>query len=183
MKILETPLKDVFIIEPDVFGDERGWFFESWSEQKMLNNGFNYNFVQDNHSFSSKKGTLRGLHCQIGDFAQAKLVRCARGAVLDVAVDVREGSPTFKKWTSVVLSKENFRQFLIPRGFLHGFLTLTNDVEFLYKADNGYCPESDRSVLWSDPDISIDWNFSAPIISEKDKNAPFLIDSDIHFVY
>lgn len=183
MNVIETNVKDVFIIEPDVFGDKRGWFFESWSEKKMQDKGLFYNFVQDNHSFSALKGTLRGLHFQKGDAAQAKLVRCSRGAVMDVAVDMRKNSPTYKKWVGVELSAENHRQLLIPRGFLHAFLTLTDDVEFLYKADNYYSPENDRNIIWNDPEIGIDWGIENPILSEKDKNAPLLKDSDIDFIY
>ena len=136
MIVIVTEVKDVFILEPQVFGDNRGWFMESWSEKKMEEAGLHYNFVQDNHSFSAQKGTLRGLHFQKGDSAQAKLVRCAKGAVMDVAVDMRKNSPTYKKWVAVELSAENKKQLLIPRGCLHGFVTLTDDVEFLYKADN-----------------------------------------------
>ena len=183
MNVIETSVKDVFIIEPDVFGDKRGWFFESWSEKKMRDKGLFYNFVQDNHSFSALKGTLRGLHFQKGDAAQAKLVRCSRGVVMDFAVDMRKNSPTYKKWVGVELSAENHRQLLIPRGFLHAFLTLTDDVEFLYKADNYYSPENDRNILWNDPEIGIDWGIKNPILSEKDKNAPLLKDSDIDFSY
>lgn len=183
MNVIKTDVLDVYIIEPKVFGDNRGWFMESWSEKKMEEAGLFYKFVQDNHSFSAQKGTLRGLHFQKGDAAQAKLVRCARGAVMDVAVDMRKGSPTYKKWVAVELSAENKRELLIPKGFLHGFLTLTDDVEFLYKADGLYNAEADRNVLWNDPEISVEWGIDDPIVSEKDKNAPLLRDSDIDFVY
>lgn len=183
MKIIETAVKDVYILEPQVFGDNRGWFMESWSQKTLEEAGLYYNFVQDNHSYSSKKGVLRGLHFQKGDDAQAKLVRCAKGAVLDVAVDMRKGSPTYKKWASVELSAENKRQFLIPRGFLHGFVTLTDEVEFLYKADNYYAPASDRGIRWNDPEIGVDWGIESPILSEKDAKSPFLSESDIDFVY
>ena len=131
MNVIETGLKDAYILEPRVFGDNRGWFMESWSEKTMKDAGLDYNFVQDNHSFSAQKGTLRGLHFQKGDAAQAKLVRCVRGAIMDVIVDMREGSPTYMKWEKVELSENNKRQLLIPRGFLHGFVTLTENVEFL----------------------------------------------------
>ena len=181
MKVVETEVKDVFILEPQVFGDNRGWFMESWSEQKMEEAGLHYNFVQDNHSFSAQKGTLRGLHFQKGASAQAKMVRCAKGAVMDVAVDMRKNSPTYKKWVAVELSAENKKQLLIPRGCLHGFVTLTDDVEFLYKADNFYDPEADRNIRWNDPEIGVEWNVEHPIVSEKDAKAPFLKDSDIDF--
>lgn len=183
MKILKTDLLDVYIIEPKVFGDSRGWFMESWSEKRMEEAGLYYRFVQDNHSFSALKGTLRGLHFQKGDAAQAKLVRCTRGSVLDIAVDLREGSPTFKKWISVELSADNFRQLLIPRGFLHGFITLSDNVEFSYKTDNYYNNEADRNIIWNDMEINIDWGIKDPIVSEKDSKAPRLCDSDIDFRY
>lgn len=156
---------------------------ESWSEKKLQEAGLYYSFVQDNHSFSAHKGTLRGLHFQKGTAAQAKLVRCVKGAVLDVAVDLRKGSPTYKKWVAVELSAENKKQLLIPRGFAHAFLTLTDNVEFLYKADNYYCPEADRSIIWNDPDIGVVWGIENPILSKKDANAPCLCDSDVDFVY
>lgn len=183
MKVTETKVKDVYVLEPDVFGDNRGWFMESWSQQKMEETGLFYNFVQDNHSFSATKGTLRGLHFQKGDAAQAKLVRVSKGAVMDVAVDMRKGSPTYKQWVGVELSAENKKQLLIPRGFLHGFVTLTDDVEFLYKADNYYNAEADRGIRYNDPAIGVDWNVENPVISEKDGKNPFLADSDIDFVY
>lgn len=183
MNVIKTDVLDVFILEPKVFGDNRGWFMESWSEKKMEDAGLHYTWVQDNHSFSATKGTLRGLHFQKGDAAQAKLVRCAKGAVLDVAVDMREGSPTYKKWVAVELSEENHRQLLIPRGFLHGFVTLTDDVEFLYKADNLYSAENDRNILWNDPAIGVEWGVENPIVSDKDAKAPKLSESDIDFKY
>lgn len=183
MNVIKTDVLDVYILEPKVFGDNRGWFMESWSEKKMEDAGLHYTWIQDNHSFSATKGTLRGLHFQKGDAAQAKLVRCAKGAVLDVAVDMREGSPTYKKWVAVELSAENHRQLLIPRGFLHGFVTLTDDVEFLYKADNLYSPENDRNILWNDAEIGVEWGIENPIISDKDAKAPTLSESDIDFKY
>ena len=145
--------------------------------------GLRLAFLQDNHSFSAQKGTLRGLHFQKNPFAQAKLVRCARGAIMDVAVDIRQGSPFFGKWTAVELSAENKRQLFIPRGFAHGFLTLTDDVEILYKADQYYSPEADRSIAWNDPAIGVEWGVASPILSLKDQNAPLLADSDANFVY
>ena len=183
MDRIKTDVLDVYILEPKVFGDHRGWFMETWSTRNMEELGLHYHFVQDNHSFSKQKGTLRGVHFQKGAAAQAKLVRCGRGAVLDVAVDLRKGSPTYKKWVAVELSADNKRQILIPRGFGHAFLTLTDDVEFLYKEDNLYCHAADRNILWNDPELNIDWGISNPILSEKDKNAPLLEDCDIDFVY
>ncbi|NLL72754.1 MAG: dTDP-4-dehydrorhamnose 3,5-epimerase [Clostridiales bacterium] len=183
MKIIKTDVLDLYILEPTVFGDKRGWFTESWSAKAMEEAGLNYSFVQDNHSFSASKGVLRGLHFQKGDAAQAKLVRCSRGVVLDVAVDMRKGSPTYMKWLAVELSEDNHRQLLVPRGFIHGFLCLTDNVEFQYKVDNYYNKEADRSIRWDDPKINVDWPIKDPILSEKDKNAPFLMDSDIDFYY
>ena len=176
MKFEKTKLEGVVIITPDVFGDHRGFFMESWSEHKMEEAGLHYNFVQDNHSMSSVKGTLRGIHFQKGDKAQAKLVRCVKGAVLDVAVDLRHESPTYKQWVAVELSAENKKQLLIPRGFGHGFVTLTDEVEFLYKADNYYAPEADGGIRWNDPEIGVDWGVENPILSAKDEKNPFLKD-------
>lgn len=176
MKITKTKLDGVVIIEPDVFGDNRGFFMESWNKKKMEEAGLFYDFVQDNHSKSTVKGTLRGIHFQKGDKAQAKLVRCVKGAVLDVAVDLHKNSPTFKQWVGVELSAENKKQLLIPRGFGHGFVTLTDDVEFLYKADNYYAPEADAGIRWNDPEIGVEWGIENPILSEKDKKNPFLKD-------
>ena len=181
MKVVSTDIEDLFIIEPQVFGDNRGWFMESWSQKKMEEAGLFYNFVQDNHSFSAVKGTLRGLHFQKGSSSQAKLVRCVRGAVLDIAVDLRKNSKTYKKWVGCILSEENKKQFLIPRGFAHGFLTLTDNVEFVYKADNYYDPQADRNIIWNDEEINVDWGIENPILSEKDKKAPKLSESDVDF--
>ena len=176
MKIIKTKLDGVVIIEPDVFGDNRGFFMESWNKKKMSEVGLDYDFVQDNHSKSTVKGTLRGIHFQKGDKAQAKLVRCVKGSVLDVAVDLRRNSPKFKQWVGVELSEENKKQLLIPRGFGHGFVTLTDDVEFLYKADNYYAPEADAGIRWNDSDIGVEWGIKNPILSEKDKKNPLLKD-------
>jgi len=183
MKITLTEIKDLLIIEPKVFGDNRGWFFESYSKLKLSEYGIECDFVQDNHSFSAQKGTLRGLHFQLNPKAQAKLVRCTRGAILDVAVDLRKGSPTYKKWVAIELSAENKKQFFIPKGFAHGFLTLTDNVEVQYKTDDYYAPEYDRSIAYNDGDLNINWGIKDPILSEKDRNAPLLCDSDVNFVY
>jgi len=174
MNFIKTELDGVYIVEPKVFGDRRGFFMESWSKRVFEEAGLHYDFVQDNHSLSTGKGTLRGIHFQKGDKAQAKLVRCAQGVVLDVAVDLRPASSTYKKWVAVELSAENFRQLLIPRGFGHGFVTLTDDVEFLYKADNPYAPEADGGIRWNDPELGVNWGIEQPILSEKDQNNPFL---------
>lgn len=181
MKITKTDLPDVIIIEPDVFGDARGFFFESYSERKFMDFGISDTFVQDNHSFSQKAGTLRGLHFQRNPNAQAKIIRCSRGSILDVAVDIRKGSPTYCKWVSVELSAENFRQIYIPVGFAHGFLTLTDNVEIQYKASSYYAPDCDRSIRWDDSVFGVDWGIESPIVSEKDHNAPIIKDSDNNF--
>lgn len=183
MNVIKTDVMDVYILEPKVFGDHRGWFMESWSPRELEAAGLHYDFVQDNQSFSAVKGTLRGIHFQRGDTAQAKIVRCTRGAVLDVAVDLRCGSPTYKHWVAVELSADNKRQLLIPRGLGHGFLTLTDDVEFLYKADNAYSPSTEGSILWNDPELNIDWGVSDPIVSAKDGVAPRLSEADFDFIY
>lgn len=183
MEIVQTALPEVKVLIPRVFGDHRGWFLESWSKREMEKFGLRYDFVQDNHSFSAQKGTLRGLHFQKDPYAQAKLVRCVRGAILDVAVDIRCGSPRYARWVFVELSAENRRQLLIPRGFAHGFVTQTDDVEILYRADNYYAPESDRSIAWNDPAIGVEWGTESPVLSEKDKTAPLLCDSDANFEY
>ncbi len=174
MEIIQTKLEGVYVLIPKVFEDRRGFFMESWSRKTMEEAGLHYDFVQDNHSLSTGKGTLRGIHFQKGDKSQAKLVRCVRGAVLDVAVDLRHDSPTYRQWTGVELSEENKKQFLIPRGFGHGFVTLTDEVEFLYKADNVYAPEADGGIRWNDPDIGVEWNITDPILSDKDQKNPFL---------
>lgn len=176
MVITKTKLAGAVILTPDVFEDNRGFFMESWSKRTMEEFGLYYDFVQDNHSRSTVKGTLRGIHFQKGNKAQAKLVRCTQGAVLDVAVDLRYSSPTYKQWIALELSAKNKKQLLIPRGFGHGFLTLTDEVEFLYKADNYYDPEADVGIRWNDLELGIDWGISAPILSEKDKQHPFIKD-------
>ena len=156
MKVIDTDLPDVKIIEPRVFGDQRGYFFESYSRRRLCEFlGLDPEFVQDNHS-KSARGVLRGLHYQI-EQAQGKLVRVARGSVFDVAVDLRRSSPKFGSWTGQVLSAENFRQLWIPPGFAHGFLVLEDDTEFLYKTTDYYAPEHERTLLWNDPELAIDW--------------------------
>ena len=172
MNIYETTLQRVYVIEPLVIEDARGWFAETYNKIKTPQ--ISCDFVQDNHSYSAYKGTLRGIHFQMPPMEQAKLVRCVKGAIMDFAVDLRPQSLTFKKWFNIKLSAENKKQLFIPRGFGHAFITLEDDAEVLYKADNYYSPEHDRTVLWSDPDIGIDWGHPSPILSEKDKNAPNL---------
>jgi dTDP-4-dehydrorhamnose 3,5-epimerase len=183
MKKLETAHPEVFILEPKVFGDSRGWFMETYSSKAMEELGLPALFVQDNHSFTAAKGTLRGLHFQENPMAQAKLVRVLKGAVLDVAVDLRLGSPNYLKWVSTELSSDNKRMLYIPRGFAHGFLTLTPDVESTYKVDNLYSFEHDRSIRFDDPEIGVDWGTAAPILSEKDRSAPMLKEIGSPFTY
>lgn len=181
MNIIKTKVEDVLIIEPNIFGDHRGWFTETYSKAKFKEFGIDIEFVQDNHSMSAQKGTLRGLHFQTNPKAQTKLVRCTKGRILDVAVDLRKGSPTYKQWVSVELSEDNKKQLLIPKGFAHGFLTLTDNVEVQYKVDEYYAPECDRSIRFDDPEIGVDWGILDPILSEKDLKAPLLKDSDVDF--
>lgn len=183
MKIINTALPEVKLIEPDVFGDNRGWFYESYSKQKLKELGIDTDFVQDNRSYSKEKGTLRGIHFQKTPMAQAKLISCTKGKILDVAVDLRKGSPTYLKWVSVELNDENKHMLFIPKGFGHGFVTLTEDVEVLYKVDEYYSKEHDRSIRFDDAQLDIEWNTENPVLSEKDKQAPLLSNSDIDFVW
>lgn len=183
MKRIETKLHGVYILEPKVYGDHRGYFMETYSQKVFSELGIDAVFVQDNESFTAKKGTLRGLHFQNEPMAQAKLVRVLSGAVMDVAVDLRKGSPTYLQWEAVELSAENKRMFYLPRGFAHGFLTLTDDVTFVYKVDRLYSPACDRSIRFDDPQIGVEWGIAAPILSQKDLDAPLLKDSDCNFTY
>ena len=187
MKVIETSIAGVLIVETDVFGDHRGYFTETYNKLKYEALGITNDFVQDNMSFSAQKGTLRGLHWQNPPYAQAKLVSCSKGKVIDVAVDIRKGSPTFGKWVSVELSAENHRQFYIPRGFAHGFLTLTDDVEFRYKCDNVYNKAAEGGMRYDAPEVNVDWGTLLagiePVLSEKDTTGPTLADSNNQFVY
>ena len=187
MNVIKTKLEGVIIIEPDVFGDHRGYFMETYSKKKYQEIGIDVEFVQDNMSFSAQKGTLRGLHWQNAPMAQSKLVSCTRGTVIDVAVDIRKGSQTYGEWVSVELSAENKRQFFIPQGFAHGFLTLTDDVEFRYKVDNFYSKEHDRGIRYDDPIANVDWgtllNGIEPVLSDKDKFGPTLEEADNNYKY
>lgn len=178
MNIIKTTLEGVLIIEPSVFGDERGYFYESFNAKRFQEQtGIEVNFIQDNES-KSKYGVVRGLHFQSGEYAQAKLVHVAKGRILDIAVDIREKSPTFGQYIAVELSDVNHRQLFIPRGFAHGFSVLSEDAVFQYKCDNYYNPQSERGILWNDPSIGIDWQLpvSDIILSEKDKKHPLLKD-------
>ena len=181
--IAATALPGVLILTPARFGDARGWFSETWNAARMAEAGLDLAFVQDNHSFSAEKGTLRGLHFQRPPRAQDKLVRCTRGAILDVAVDIRKGSPSYGKWVGVELSAANGQQLLVPKGFLHGFLTLTTDCEVQYKCTDVYAPECDGGVAWDS--VGIDWglNGAQPVLSAKDAVAQALADFDSPFAY
>jgi len=183
MEKIATTLPGVYIIEPKVFGDHRGYFMETYSTKVFEEMGITNDFVQDNQSYSAQKGILRGIHFQNAPMAQAKLVRVTKGAVMDVAVDLRKGSPTYKQWVAVELTAENKRMLFIPRGFGHGFVTLTEDVEFCYKVDNLYSKECDRGIRFNDPSIGVDWGIDDPILSQKDTTSPMLEDSDCNFVY
>lgn len=181
MKLKETGIAGLVVIEPDVHGDHRGWFMETYSKPKFEELGITCEFVQDNQSFSAQKGTLRGLHFQKNPMAQAKLLRCTAGKILDVAVDLRKNSPTYKKWYAVELSAENKRMFFMPKGMGHGFVTLSDNVEVQYKVDAVYSPECDRSIRFDDPEIGVEWGIENPILSQKDLQAPMLKDSDVDF--
>lgn len=179
MQVETTRLDGVVILTPRRIRDARGWFCETFSAPRMAAAGLDCDWVQDNHSFSATKGTLRGLHYQAPPHAQDKLVRCSRGAIRDVAVDFRSGSPGFGQWIAVELSAENGRQLLIPGGFLHGFVTLCDDTEVQYKCSDVYAPDCDGAVRWNDPAIGIDWGLppGAVILSDKDRTAPLLRDA------
>lgn len=187
INVTKTNLTDVLIVEPAVFGDHRGFFTESYSEEDFKAAGITANFVQDNHSLSSQAGVLRGLHFQKGAVAQTKLIRVVTGAVLDVIVDIRKGSPTYGKWEGYILSEANHRQLLVPKGFAHGFVTLTDNVNFLYKCDNYYNAEADGGIAFDDPDLAIDWpiDIKKAILSEKDQHHPTLkeFSAENPFVY
>ena len=178
MEYIETPIKGVFVIEPRVFNDARGYFFEAFKQQEFDAHIGHVDFVQDNESMSSR-GVLRGLHYQKGDCSQAKLVRVIKGRVLDVAVDIRRSSPTFGQHVMVELSDENKRQFFIPRGFAHGFLVLSDEAIFTYKVDNVYAPQAEAGICWSDPALGIEWPIDPKdvVTSEKDLKAPLLKDA------
>jgi len=173
--ISPTLLPEILVLTPRRFGDARGWFSETFNAARMAEAGLCYDWVQDNHSFSAAPSTLRGLHYQRPPHAQDKLVRCTSGAIFDIAVDFRAGSPRFGRWIGVELSAENGKQLLIPKGFLHGFVTLTENTEVQYKCSDVYAPECDGAIRWNDPDLGIDWGLTKePVLSEKDRVAPLL---------
>ena len=181
MELVKTSIDGLLIIRPDVFKDERGYFFESYNKERFAKAGLNMDFVQDNES-KSDKGVLRGLHFQKPPYAQGKLVRVIKGSVMDVAVDLRKDSPTYGKWESVVLTEENKLQFWIPEGFAHGFVALEDNTIFNYKCTNVYNKESEGSILWNDPDININWNIDNPTLSEKDKISPLFKNFESPFI-
>lgn len=184
MEVIQTDIEGVFILKPKVFTDSRGYFFESFSEKLFLENVCNTRFIQDNESKSSY-GVVRGLHFQKPPFTQSKLVRCIHGTVLDVAVDIRQGSPTFGKHVAVELSEENHLQLFVPRGFAHGFSVLSKEAVFQYKCDNYYAPETEGAIAWNDPSLNIDWKVEENkiILSEKDKHHPRLNEAGWLFDY
>jgi len=183
MEVIKTAIPEVVILEPKVYQDDRGYFFEAFSEEIFSHLVTPTHFVQDNESRSSY-GVVRGLHFQAPPYAQAKLVRVVKGSVLDVAVDLRKGSPSYGTHVAVELSEENHRMLFIPRGFAHGFITLADDTEVQYKADNYYAPECDGNIRWNDPAIGIEWGMEPTVLSEKDRRAPLLSErSELNFVY
>lgn len=184
MQIHTLEIPDLLLIEPKVFGDERGYFFESFRQDVLKENGVNVNFFQDNQSKSSH-GVIRGLHYQLAPFSQTKLIRVLSGEILDVAVDIRKNSPTFKKIFSIILSAENKKQLLVPQGFAHGFSVLSEHAEILYKCDNYYNPEAERGINYNDPTLQIDWKIDKEkaIISSKDKVQPFFEEAEMNFTF
>jgi len=180
MEIVETGIPDLYVVKPTVFKDSRGYFFESYNKEVFLRSGIDQNFVQDNES-KSAKGVLRGLHFQKPPFAQGKLVRVIKGAVRDVAVDLRKSSSTFGKWASIDLTEDNKWMYWVPPGFAHGFVTLEDDTVFFYKCTNVYNKSSEGSIRWDDPDLNIDWGISNPRLSDKDKVSPFFTDFETPF--
>lgn len=185
IEIEQTKLPGVLVITPKRFGDDRGFFSESWNKERLVENGVELEFVQDNHSLSRQLGTVRGLHYQTPPHAQAKLVRCGRGALLDVAVDIRKGSPTYAQWMAIELNEDNGKQLLVPEGFAHGFVTLRPDTEIVYKCTDYYAPDCDRAIAFDDPDIGVDWGITrdTAVLSDKDAEAPKLSDADTPFIW
>jgi dTDP-4-dehydrorhamnose 3,5-epimerase len=181
MNIIKAGLSGVVIIEPKVFGDQRGFFMESFNAKIFEELGITNTFIQDNHSLSTEAGVLRGLHYQLTPRAQTKLIRVIAGAIYDVVVDIRKDSRTFGHWKGFILSADNKRQLLVPKGFAHGFCTLIPNTEVLYKVDEFYSPEFDRGIAWNDPALSIDWPTTNPILSDKDQQHPCLKDAEINF--
>jgi|SRR5699024_6218780 len=183
MKVKNTKLAGVKIIEPAVFKDNRGFFMESFNQKTFQKHEIHNDFIQDNHSLSVEKDVIRGLHYQLNPYAQTKLVRVITGAIYDVAVDIRKDSPTFGQWVGVTLSADNHRMLLVPKGFAHGFCTLTENTHVTYKVDAYYSAENDRGIRWEDPTLAIEWPVSNPILSEKDTIQPLLNNAEMNFQY
>jgi dTDP-4-dehydrorhamnose 3,5-epimerase len=181
MKLVNTKIQGILIIEPAVIGDNRGFFMESYNGKKFGGLGIDHSFIQDNHSLSVETGVLRGLHYQLNPKAQTKLVRVTAGAIYDVVIDIRKSSPTFGEWVGVILSAANKRQLLVPQGFAHGFCTIVPNTEVLYKVDEYYSPKHDRGIAWNDPALAIDWPTTSPILSDKDTKHPNLADAEMNF--
>ncbi|MNW34166.1 dTDP-4-dehydrorhamnose 3,5-epimerase [compost metagenome] len=181
MKKTPLHLEDAALLEPMVHGDHRGFFMESYNEALMHQLGINHHFIQDNQSLSAEAGVLRGLHYQLNPKAQTKLIRVLTGAIYDVILDIRKGSPTFGQWVGVILSEHNKRQLLVPKGFAHGFCTLVPNTQVLYKVDEYYSPENDRGILWNDPALNIDWPVSEPLLSDKDRCHPTFAEAELNF--
>lgn len=184
MYIIEkTLLPEVLILTPKVFADDRGYFYEAYSEKALADVGIAFHAKQENHIMNVCSGVIRGLHFQNAPYAQAKIVRCIKGVVDDVAVDLRKGSPTYLKWVMVELSEENKKQIFLPKGFAHGVISRSEYSEVQYVVDEGYAPEADRNIRWDDPEIGVDWGIDTPVLSPKDQNAPLLRESDCNFIY
>lgn len=181
MKITPLKLEGASLLEPVAHEDHRGFFMESYNEKVMKDLGLSFEFIQDNHSLSKEAGVLRGLHYQLNPRAQTKLVRVLTGAIYDVIVDLRDSSPTFGRWVGVIISEHNKRQLLVPKGFAHGYCTLVPNTQVFYKVDEYYSPEHDRGILWSDPELNIDWPVREPLLSAKDEKHPVLTEAEINF--
>lgn len=181
MKVIKSKLEGVLLLEPKVFGDHRGFFMESYNEEVFQAAGIKQNFIQDNHSLSREAGVLRGMHYQLNPKAQTKLVRVGTGAIYDVVVDMRKNSPTYGEWEGFILSEHNKRQLLVPKGFAHGFCTLTEDANVFYKVDELYSAEHDRGIQWNDPALNINWPVTSPILSDKDTKHPAFEQSENNF--
>ena len=182
MQVEETGIEGLLIIKPRIFQDERGYFFESYNDREMRKNGLHFSWVQDNQS-KSAYGVIRGLHYQLEPYAQTKLVRVLKGSILDVAVDLRSGSPTYGKWKSMILSEDNYLQLLLPKGFAHGFSVLSDEAVVFYKCDQFYHPASDKGIRYDDPALGIDWQLPPDkiVVSEKDRNLPLLEEAELNF--
>ncbi|MEN0644947.1 dTDP-4-dehydrorhamnose 3,5-epimerase [Alkalicoccobacillus gibsonii] len=181
MKIIKTKFEDAYLLEPKVFGDQRGFFMESYNKETFDSLGIDMDFIQDNHSLSQTPGTLRGMHYQLAPKAQTKLIRATKGSIYDVIVDIRKGSPTYGQWQGFILTAENKRQLLVPKGFAHGFCTLAENTEVQYKVDELYSPKHDCGIAWDDPELSIDWPVTEAVLSDKDTKHPTLANAENNF--